>query len=877
MLDAIIRTIVKFILRLRYRIRIKGLKSITAEGKEKILFLPNHPAYIDPVILYAFLHKDFRPFGYGHETHLNRPVVRYFTKRWGVRTLPDFSAEGSAAREEVRQKIQAGVKDLKKGGNIIIWPAGMVKKSRHETLGANSAVETLLKGCPEARVILIRTRGLWGSVFSLSDGQKPKIKHVFLYAAKVLLKNIIFFTPRREVIIEMEEPDDFPRQADRHTINLYLENFYNRNAWPNKYVPYTIWEKLAGGQVKTLPEPARQMKKNDTSQVPNSIRETVTDYLKELSGYSRIEESNDLAADLGLDSLSKTDIFLWLEKEFGFPQTEITALKTVDDVILAAGGQFFNEDEKPLRKPGKKWFSRNPAEQIELFSADTINQAFLAQAAARPGSIAAADQISGEKTYRQLVLSCLALQPLLQEMESDRIGIMMPASVGATVICLATLFSGKTPVMVNWTIGPGPVDQCLNSVNAGKIITSKKVFKRLREQGLDFSAIEKRLIFIENLGNKITKLKKLKALLASFINWSALRSVKPPDDAVILFTSGSETMPKAVPLTHHNILSNIKDVISLVDIEKREKIIGFLPPFHSFGLTCTIFVPLLCGASVVFHPNPMQTGAITRIVSAYQVNIIMGTPTFLKGIIKSAQENQLESLRLAVTGAEKCSEEVYSKTREKCPNAIILEGYGVTECSPIITLNDLHNPVQGSIGRVLPSFEYRLLDPESYEPITPPGRGILVVDGPSVFHGYLNNPEKEPFLDLEGKKWYDTGDLVYEDENKVLFFQARLKRFVKLGGEMISLPAIESTLNNAFLQGDEEEPIIAVEANVTAAEPEIILFTAREEITREKANNALRKAGMSGLQNIRRVENIEKIPLLGTGKIDYRSLKKLLL
>ncbi len=873
MFDALIREIVKLLLRLRYRVRIKGLEKIKQQGTEKILFLPNHPAYIDPLILYAWLHSEFRPFGYGLEKYLEKPVIRYLTRRMGVRALPDISEEGTAARETIQQKLAAGVEDLKGGSNLIIWPAGRVRRNSSETIGANSAVETLVKGCPEARVVLIRTSGLWGSVFSWGAG-RPEFSRMWRLGIKTLLKNFIFFTPRREVTIELEEPADFPKQADRFTLNRYLEDFYNQSPESNLYVPYTVWEKLAGAQPRPRPEPESRLKNVDASQVPSSIREAVTAYLKETAGVSDLDDEQDLGADLGLDSLTKTDIVLWLEKEFGFSQSGVSALKTVGDVMLAAAGQLFVEEEKPLQEPSKKWFAKTSSEPLRPLPADSINQAFLLQAALSPGAVAAADQISGEKTYRQIITSCMALQPVLREQENERVGIMMPASAGAAIVYLAVLFAGKTPVMVNWTLGSGPVAQCLESVNAGKVITSKKFYSRVKEQGFDFSAFEDRLCFLEDMAGRITLFNKLRALFGAWFNWSALRDVQPTQDAVILFTSGSETVPKAVPLTHQNILANLADVTSVVDIEKRERIMGFLPPFHSFGLTCTILVPLLCGSPAVYHPNPMETGVIIRIIAAYKVNIVMGTPTFLRGIVKTGSQEQLRSMRLAVTGAEKCPDEVYRTAREKCPDTTILEGYGVTECSPIIALNDLHKPVQGSIGRVLPSLEYRLLDPESREPVSVPGRGILVVRGPSVFRGYLNNPGKEPFVEVEGKKWYDTGDLVYEDENSVLFFQARLKRFVKIGGEMISLPAIEATLNNAFAGEEDEGPLLAVEAGETDAGPEIILFTVRDEITREKANNALRQAGMSGLQHIRRVKKVEEIPLLGTGKIDYRTLKK---
>jgi long-chain-fatty-acid--[acyl-carrier-protein] ligase len=280
----------------------------------------------------------------------------------------------------------------------------------------------------------------------------------------------------------------------------------------------------------------------------------------------------------------------------------------------------------------------------------------------------------------------------------------------------------------------------------------------------------------------------------------------------------------------------------------------------------------LCGGvRTVYHPNPMDAGMGGRLIEAYRVTLLIGTPTLLNGIVRASTRQQLSSLRLAVTGAEKCSEKLYSALKHRCSNAVVLEGYGVTECSPIISLNDENNPRPLTIGKVLPSLEYLLAESETGKPITGVGTGILLVRGPSVFDGYLGPASAAPFVEVQGKQWYRTGDLVSVDNDGLLTFCARLKRFVKLGGEMISLPAVEAILENHFA-GDTDKPILAVEATADENHPELVLFTTRE-IDREDANRYIRQAGLSGLHNIRRVVKLEQIPTLGTGKTDYRALK----
>jgi long-chain-fatty-acid--[acyl-carrier-protein] ligase len=251
----------------------------------------------------------------------------------------------------------------------------------------------------------------------------------------------------------------------------------------------------------------------------------------------------------------------------------------------------------------------------------------------------------------------------------------------------------------------------------------------------------------------------------------------------------------------------------------------------------------------------------------------VGTPTFLNGIVRAAQPGQLNSLRLAVTGAEKCPDAVYQALRRACPNATILEGYGITECSPIVSATRMEKPVPGSIGKPLASVECAVLGLDSHAPVGPDESGMLYVRGPSIFSGYLNYSGESPFVEWNGKQWYRTGDLVRQGSDGWLTFEGRLKRFIKLGGEMISLPAIESVLMPHFASEADEGPPLAVETMGPADSPEIVLFTVRPT-SREDVNRLVRDAGLSALYHVRQVIQVDNIPVLGTGKTDYRGLKE---
>ncbi len=224
-----------------------------------------------------------------------------------------------------------------------------------------------------------------------------------------------------------------------------------------------------------------------------------------------------------------------------------------------------------------------------------------------------------------------------------------------------------------------------------------------------------------------------------------------------------------------------------------------------------------------------------------------------------------------MTGAEKCSERVYDSLERACPHATILEGYGITECSPIVAINDENDPRRGAIGKVLPGVEWAIVDEAGTARAAAASPGVLLVRGPTIFGGYLNYDGPSPFVEFESKQWYRTGDLVKADAGGTLTFLGRLKRFAKLGGEMISLPAIEAVLEAKYAADDDKGPVLAVQATPDVEHPELVLFVTKP-VSREEANRHILAAGLSPLHNIRRVIQLDALPLLGTGKIDYRAL-----
>ncbi len=866
---ALLRALLIFLLSLRYRVRIRGLEQVTGKGTRGILFLPNHPALIDPIILIAHLHRRFEPRALADRDQISRPPASWFARLTRVRPVLDIARYGDEAREEIRRVLLDCAEGLKQGENILLYPSGHLYRSRYEQLRGNSAVQTILQAAPDARIVLVRTTGLWGSSFSLVSGSFPDMGAVLRKAARSVLANFIFFGPRRDVTIELVDADEFPRSADRNTQNAWLEEFYNRDAPPALYVPYTIWEK--GGR-QELPDPELGGMRGDPSEVPPATRNLVSEYLQNATGVQDFTDDSRLGPDLGLDSLAKTELMLWLGREFGFHGGDVAALQTVGDVMLAARGQTGGARVVELKPIPRKWFRSYTSLRPEIPPGENLIEVFLRQARRGPGRVVVADQLSGPKTYRDLITAILALRPAVESLPGQRIGIMLPASVAAAVSWLTAICCGKVPVLVNWTTGSRNIRHALESLDVRHVITAGPLVARVEAQGVDLSAVRGRLVYLEQLGAKLTRGRKLRAALTARLSWRSLERAAIADTAAILLTSGSEALPKAVPLSHKNILANLRDTLTLFTLRSEDRLIGFLPPFHSFGLSVTTVLPLATGVRVVYHANPTEPWVLARMIQAYGVTLVVGTPTFLAGIVRASTAGQLESLRLAVTGAEKCPEKTYAALAQACPRAIVLEGYGVTECSPIIAANSEQDPRPGTIGRVLPSYEYALMDVERDERVQAGEIGMLLVRGPSVFDGYLGDTAGSPFVEFEGKSWYRTGDLVRESADGVLTFSGRLKRFIKLGGEMISLPAIESVLMQHYGSDAHEGPVLAVEATPSEDQPEIVLFTTRP-IERSEANANIRAAHLSPLHNISRVVPVDEIPVLGTGKTDYRALR----
>lgn len=872
------------VLRLRYRIQIKGMEKKEAQALAKqggILFLANHPAEIDPLILIIAFWYPFKPHPVAIDYLFRKPFLRKLLHLVGALAVPNFDgSSNSYKRRQIEKTYETLYSYLDKKENILVYPAGSLKNGPEEVIGGASGVHTILAARPDVNIVLVRTTGLWGSSFSRAPtGKTPELLGAFVNGFKVILRNFIFFAPKRTVEVEWTPaPADFPKKGSRLEVNKYLEQWYNKNGpEPLNRVSFSRFHE----ELPPIHEPELS-EEVSVEAAPEEVRRIVIEEIAKLtrSPASEITPSADLAHDLGLDSLDTAQLVVALKEQFGILSLHSTDLTTVGSVIaFAAKLKTVEEEEEEKVSPDDTW--NNPEKRPPSLYPEgvSIPEVFLKTCERMDGAIACVDQVAGEMSYRKLKMGVILLAEAIRKMPAERIGIMMPASVGVNAMILAVMLAGKVPVMINWTLGERNLRSVVDQAGLTVTLSAWSFLDKL--DNVELNGLDDQIVLLEDIRYKLTLWDKLRAFYRaskpyhSILKTFGIDKLTGNETAVILFTSGTESYPKGVPLTHHNILVNQRGAYTEANINSSDILLGALPSFHSFGFSVTGLFPLLAGLRVAYSPNPTDGKRVAEAIDRWKVTIICLAPTFLKNLLRVASTKQLSSLRLVVTGAEKTAAELFDKLKELSPQATLIEGYGITECAPILTINPPTSPVQG-VGHPLPQVEIIVVDPETHVPLPPSTQGLVLASGPNIFGGYLDPNLASPFIQLDGKKYYQTGDLGYLDERGYLTLSGRLKRFIKIGGEMVSLTAIEETLHQKGpTQGwklDPELPSLAIcPLELEGKKSEIHLFTIFDTTT-DTVNQILRDSGMSNIIKIRSVQKVPFIPLLGSGKIDYRRL-----
>lgn len=476
-------------------------------------------------------------------------------------------------------------------------------------------------------------------------------------------------------------------------------------------------------------------------------------------------------------------------------------------------------------------------------------------------------------TYNGLIIRTMLLGRLFEARSNkgDNVGVLLPSMVSTVATFWSLIAYGRVPAMLNFTVGSAGLISACKTASLKMVVTSRQFIEKSDLQDAAQALSEKvELVYLEDLAEEISKQDKFKALacskLESLIVSQTDYETDPSAAAVVLFTSGSEGVPKGVVLSHRNLLSNIRQLTTRIDFNASDVVLNAMPMFHSFGLTGGTLLAILNGMKTVLYPSPLHYRVIPEV--AYDVNatLLFGTNTFLAGYAKSAHPYDFYSVRYVFAGAEKLKADVRETWMQKF-GLRIFEGYGATECSPVVAANTPMDYRPDTVGRLMPGMEYKL------EPV--PGMdegGRLYVRGPNIMAGYLLHDRPGELVSPEselGEGWYDTGDIVTFDEQGFITIQGRVKRFAKVAGEMVSLTVVENLASQAW--PDINHAAVALPDEGKGEK--VVLLTEYKDAERSALAEQARKDGIGEICIPRQVFTVKEIPLLGTGKVDYTKSK----
>ncbi len=513
------------------------------------------------------------------------------------------------------------------------------------------------------------------------------------------------------------------------------------------------------------------------------------------------------------------------------------------------------------------------AQEKSLRPGQTLIHVFVKQARRRWFRPIASDTLGGKATYGKLftasVLLVNRIRPFIES--QNNIGIFMPTSLGGVLSNLAVTLGGRTAVNLNWTASFDAQRSTVQQARIETMITSRRFIKNTGQPDLPV-----RWIYLEDLFRKTGRTERLRAFATALFalpKWLAGgRKPEPGDTATIIFSSGTTGTPKGIVLSHANILSNIESVQAVQPFNRNDSLCAILPLFHAFGYLGLMWWPLLKGTRIAYHPHPLQAGRIIRLIREEKLSVLLATPTFLQGYMRKASKEDFRSLKTIIAGGEKLRHDLADRFEEKF-GIRPMEGYGCTELSPVALLSLQNAYRANSAGRPLPGVAVRMVNPDTRETLPAGKEGLMLVKGPNVMQGYLDNPEKTAAVLNDG--WYDTGDIARMDPHGFVYITGRLSRFSKIGGEMVPHSAVEEALQQA---ADTDEPCVVVvgKADEFKGEQLVVCYT-NQAGAPETLVEHLRNSGLPNLW-IPQPDNficIPELPVLGTGKLDLCAVQNI--
>ncbi len=479
------------------------------------------------------------------------------------------------------------------------------------------------------------------------------------------------------------------------------------------------------------------------------------------------------------------------------------------------------------------------------------------------------DPTGATVTYRKALVGAFALGRYFSSFDGRNVGVMLPNLTVTGIVFMGLQIFRKTPVLLNYSAGPAALQHAMNMADLKVIITSRQFLQKARLT--DAILAGRRVVFLEDLKSSIRVADKLRAAIRSVFpgGYAKAAPVDSDEIACILFTSGSEGVPKGVCLSHGNLITNVHQALSRIDANEHDYFLAALPIFHSFGLLVGILIPIFLGARSFLYVSPLHYRIVPQVAYDQQCTILCGTNTFLKGYARRGNAYDFHSMRYIFCGAERLSDAVFDEYAKKF-GIRVMSGYGATECAPIISINSALEHQYGTVGTVLPGIECRLGRVEGIDD-RDGTVGKLFVQGRNVMKGYLKNEKANHKYLVEDEGWYDTGDIVEITEEGFVKIAGRLKRFAKISGEMISLTAVEEALLARF--GERRSLAVLAVPDEQRGE-RLIVVTNNAEVELKAVRETLRARGFSELASPRDVRFFKDLPKLGNGKVDYVKLSE---
>lgn len=475
------------------------------------------------------------------------------------------------------------------------------------------------------------------------------------------------------------------------------------------------------------------------------------------------------------------------------------------------------------------------------------------------------DAVGGSATYKRLLIGARVLGKRFAAVSEpgEIMPVLLPNANAVVVTILGLQSAGRVPAMLNYTAGPATVLSSCKTVQAKTVIASRAFVEKAELESL-ISTLEEaglNIMWLEDVRESVSIFEKLSAFL--FAKKSILQTT-PEDPAIVLYTSGSEGDPKAVVLSHSNILSNCSQINQRVKFEANDKVFNVLPVFHSFGQLGGMVLPLVFGVRLYLYPSPLHYKIIPKAAAKTRPTVLFGTDTFLTGYARTAKDDDFSSLRLVVAGAEAVKADTKTIWKERF-GATVLEGFGMTEAAPVVAVNTPEEMRHGSVGKLLPGIETRV---EPVEGIDEGGR--LWVKGPNVMLGYIKG-DKPGVLQPLKDGWHDSGDIVHIDDDGYVSIRGRAKRFAKIAGEMVSLGAVEIMAHG--LWPEENHAVVCVPDKRKGER--VVLITTSDDAERKLLSAETKDKGLTELMVPNSIVKVDDIPVLGSGKTDYNSARNI--